>query len=244
VEAGEKGKVELLAGLDVKLGHRLYELLLKEALAGVKENEKVPAGHLMADWDPYTSRPGNFFDELFARLRPECEALIAQYEDSRSALIPMAHLFQDNEGYLSQNAIAAIAYLLGLGAAVVESTVSFYTLFFRKPVGKYMLQVCRNLSCIINGAEEIMAHFKAAGTHENGWMFSTKTGQYGTDYLQRAFITAIGLGANRPKDAVYPTSEEDPDGKPYSGANKYTVHFPKGQTYAHMEGGGFDTPTA
>jgi hypothetical protein len=49
---------------------------------------------------------------------------------------------------------------LGLAPAVVESTVSFYTLFFRKPVGKYMLQVCRNLSCIINGAEEIMAYFR------------------------------------------------------------------------------------
>jgi NADH-quinone oxidoreductase subunit E len=113
-----------------------------------------------ADWDPYAMRPGNFFDELFVELRPECTALIAQYEHSRSALIPMAHLFQEHEGYLSQNAIVAIAYLLDLSPAVVESTVSFYTLFFRKPVGKYMLQVCRNLSCIINGAEDIMAYFR------------------------------------------------------------------------------------
>jgi len=73
--------------------------------------------------------------------------------------------------------------------------------------------------------KKIMAHFKSAGTHENGWMFSTKTGLYGTDYLQRAFITAIGLGANRPQDAVYPTSEVDADGKPYSGDNKYVMHF-------------------
>ena len=42
---------------------------------------------------------------------------------------------------------------------------------------------------------------------ENGWLFTTKTGLYGTDYLQRALVTAIGLGANRPQDAVYPTSE-------------------------------------
>ena len=65
---------------------------------------------------------------------------------------------------------------------------------------------------------------------ENGWTFTTKTGLYGTDYLQRAFVTAIGLGANRPQDAVYPTSEVDADGKPYSGANKYVMHFAKGQT--------------
>jgi hypothetical protein len=79
------------------------------------------------------------------------------------------------------------------------------------------------------GFEKIMGHFKEAGRMENGWTFSTKTGLYGTDYLQRAFVTAIGLGANRPQDAVYPTSEVDAEGKPYSGANKYVMHFPKGQ---------------
>lgn len=77
---------------------------------------------------------------------------------------------------------------------------------------------------------KIMGHFKSAGADVNGWIFTTKTGLYGTDYLQRALITAIGLGANRPQDAVYPTSEVDADGKPYSGANKYVLHFPKGQT--------------
>jgi hypothetical protein len=77
--------------------------------------------------------------------------------------------------------------------------------------------------------EKIMGHFKEAGTMENGWTFTTKTGIYGTDYLQRALLTAIGLGANRPQDAVYPTSEADADGKPYSGANQYMMHFNKGQ---------------
>ena len=77
--------------------------------------------------------------------------------------------------------------------------------------------------------EKIMGHFKEAGRMENGWTFSTKTGLYGTEYLQRAFITAIGLGANRPQDAVYPTSEAGAEGEPYSGANKYVMHFPKGQ---------------
>ncbi len=79
------------------------------------------------------------------------------------------------------------------------------------------------------GFEKIMAHFKAAGEDINGWVFTTKTGLYGTDYLQRALITAIGLGANRPQDAVYPTSEVDAAGQPYNGTNKYVMHFPKGQ---------------
>ena len=77
--------------------------------------------------------------------------------------------------------------------------------------------------------EKIMGHFKNAGTNVNGWQYMPKTGIYGTNYLQRAFVTAIGLGANRPQDAVYPTSDVDAEGKPYSGANKYVMHFPKGQ---------------
>ncbi len=79
------------------------------------------------------------------------------------------------------------------------------------------------------GFEKIMGHFKAAGKDANGWIFTTKTGLYGTDYLQRATITAVGLGANRPQDAVYPTSESDASGHSYDGANKYVIHFAKGQ---------------
>ena len=63
----------------------------------------------------------------------------------------------------------------------------------------------------------------------NGWGYTTKTGVYGTDYLMRAFVTAIGLGANRPQDAVYPTSQKDAHGDKYNGAHKYVMRFPKGQ---------------
>ncbi len=79
--------------------------------------------------------------------------------------------------------------------------------------------------------DRIMLQFKVGQSVKNinGWMFDSVTGLYGTDYLNRAFITAIGLGANRIQDAVYPTSLKDAHGNDYSGANKYTVHFPKGQ---------------
>jgi hypothetical protein len=79
------------------------------------------------------------------------------------------------------------------------------------------------------GFAKIMGHFKDAGKDESGWEFTTKTGLYGTEYLQRALVTAIGLGANRPQDAVYPTSNVDAEGKPYTGASKYVVHFEKGK---------------
>jgi len=64
---------------------------------------------------------------------------------------------------------------------------------------------------------------------ENGWGFTVKTGNYGTNYMQRAFVTAIGLGANRPQDAVYPTSEGPSLLSSYSGENNYVMHFPKGE---------------
>ncbi len=79
--------------------------------------------------------------------------------------------------------------------------------------------------------DRIMLQFKVGASVKNinGWMFDSVTGLYGTDYLNRAFVTAIGLGANRIQDAVYPTSLKSASGDDYSGANKYTIHFPKGQ---------------
>ena len=97
---------------------------------------------------------------LREELRAQCEEIIARYEYPRSALLPLIHLFQEHEGYASPQAQRAVAEMLNLTPAVVESNVSFYTLFFRKPVGKYVLQVCRGLACAINGAEDIMAYFR------------------------------------------------------------------------------------
>jgi hypothetical protein len=81
------------------------------------------------------------------------------------------------------------------------------------------------------GYDRIMLQFKINKeiNKENGWAFTTKTGVYGTDYLMRALVTAIGLGANRPQDALYPVSKRDADDRKYSGADKYVMHFPKGQ---------------
>jgi hypothetical protein len=77
--------------------------------------------------------------------------------------------------------------------------------------------------------ERMKASFMSIGTIVNGWGIMLQTGVYGTNYLDRAFITAIGLGANRPEDAVYPTTLREVDGKAYDGANKYVMHFDKGE---------------
>lgn len=100
------------------------------------------------------------FAPVLAQVKPEAERLMAQYPDSRSALLPILHAFQNVEGWVSPEAMAAAGAMLGLPISVVESTASFYTLFFRRPVGKYVLQVCRNLSCSMNGAEKIMTHIR------------------------------------------------------------------------------------
>ncbi len=84
--------------------------------------------------------------------------------------------------------------------------------------------------------DRIMLHFKFSDgdvKNVNGWGFTTKTGIYDTNYIQRALITAIGLGANRPQDAVYPTSQKYEGGligREYSGADKYIMTFKKGLT--------------
>ncbi|MCK3780525.1 DUF1254 domain-containing protein [Ensifer sesbaniae] len=82
----------------------------------------------------------------------------------------------------------------------------------------------------------IMMHFKLSDGDVqdiDGWGFTTKTGIYGTNYIQRALVTAIGLGANRPQDAVYPTSMKSGGGlikRAYNGSEKYVMTFKKGQT--------------
>jgi hypothetical protein len=82
----------------------------------------------------------------------------------------------------------------------------------------------------------IMLHFKFSDgdiQNINGWGYTTKTGIYGTNYIQRALVTAIGLGANRPQDAIYPTSTKADSGlikRAYDGSEKYILTFKKGLT--------------
>jgi hypothetical protein len=81
-----------------------------------------------------------------------------------------------------------------------------------------------------SGQDRIMANVSNTGVLANGWMIAIRDiGEYHVNYLQRATIAAIGLGATLPADAVYPMSEATADGQPYDGANKYVMHFDKGQ---------------
>jgi NADH-quinone oxidoreductase E subunit len=70
-------------------------------------------------------------------------------------VLPALYLAQKQQGYITANAIRHVAEVLGITRADVEDVVSFYTMFYRKPVGRFVLQVCRTLSCALNGAERV-----------------------------------------------------------------------------------------
>ncbi len=80
------------------------------------------------------------------------------------------------------------------------------------------------------GRESILSEAKKPqGKMVNGWDVMSNIGRYGTNYLFRAVVALVGLGANLPEDAIYPHAKVDADGKPLTGANRYTIHFGKGQ---------------
>jgi len=78
--------------------------------------------------------------------------------------------------------------------------------------------------------EQIIALQKTGGKIENGWLIPGAAGVYGTNYLGRGLIAAVGWPANLPQDAVYPVAEVDSEGQTLNGAHKYKLTFPKGQT--------------
>jgi NADH-quinone oxidoreductase subunit E len=88
------------------------------------------------------------------------EALAARYPHSKSALLPMLHIAQDREGWVTPEAMEQIAEILGLTPALVLGTCSFYTMFKREPVGKLIVSVCTNVSCLVNGGPELLTQLR------------------------------------------------------------------------------------
>jgi NADH-quinone oxidoreductase subunit E len=88
----------------------------------------------------------------------QIQALMSKYPQKRSALIPSLQIAQKETGFLSHNAICEIAGLFDLSPNEVNEVASFYTMLYKKPVGKYVIQVCTNISCLICDAEGIMSH--------------------------------------------------------------------------------------
>ena len=94
--------------------------------------------------------------EFTAENKKKFDRLLTLYPVKRSALIPALHLAQEQEGYLSHDALEYLAKLFGLTAAQVHDTASFYTMFWFKRPGKTLVEFCTTLSCALGGAEELM----------------------------------------------------------------------------------------
>lgn len=185
-----------------------------------KMQDACSVAPLSAYGKPYTPAPGTVDSSIDMKtaVREQVNAM-----DVAIFFKLMAALMKDNPPYAADAPI--VAKLARLGIVPGEPF----------DITKLDSAVQRALQNVPKaGVEKIQGWAKesiTAGDNklENGWLFSLKTGLYGTNYLQRALVTAIGLGANRPEDAIYPTSETDISGQPYSGANKYVMHFAKGQ---------------
>jgi len=98
--------------------------------------------------------------------RDEASHLIARYPVARSALLPLLHLVQSEEGYVSEDGIAMCAELLALTKAEVGAVATFYTMYKREPFGDYLLSVCTNPTCAMLGGREIYeAYVERCGGH-------------------------------------------------------------------------------
>jgi len=100
--------------------------------------------------------------------------LMARFPRVRSALIPLVHLAQEQDGLVTEDAMVHIAELLGIAPAEVYGTATFYEMFKFETVGRYCVNVCTNISCQLLGAWELLEHaeerlgIKAGGTTEDG----------------------------------------------------------------------------
>lgn len=102
----------------------------------------------------------------------ECRAIMTRYPEgrSKSALLPILHIAQaENDGWLSVNAMDAVAQFMGLRPIEVYEVASFYSMYNLHPVGRHVLEVCRTTPCLLRGADDMIAHFEQRlGIHVGG----------------------------------------------------------------------------
>jgi len=88
----------------------------------------------------------------------EIEGVLKKYPEKKSALLPLLHLAQRQEGYVTPDAMAEIARRLDVSPAYVQSVCSFYTMYHTQPVGKHVIRFCTNVSCYLNGCDSLLEY--------------------------------------------------------------------------------------
>jgi NADH-quinone oxidoreductase subunit E len=92
--------------------------------------------------------------------RRRAKDLVARYPHAKSAMLPLLHLAQDRDGWVTPEAMVEIADMLDLTPALVLGTCTFYTMLKREPVGRFVVSVCTNVSCMVNGATGLFEHLR------------------------------------------------------------------------------------
>jgi len=121
-----------------------------------------------------------------AKLEAEIDELISHYPQKRSALLMLLHALQEHFGWLSKEAIEWTAKKLELQPINVYELVTFYPMFRQEPVGKYVLKVCRTLSCALGGSAKLHEHFctkLGLDTHKHG-IQTTKDGKFSVEFVE------------------------------------------------------------
>ena len=98
--------------------------------------------------------------EISKALDREIEEILKKYPNKDAALLPVLHLFQKEFGYIKKEVMELAAERLGVPYSKVKGVATFYTMYNKKPVGKYHIQVCRNISCTLRGAEDVLDSIK------------------------------------------------------------------------------------
>jgi NADH:ubiquinone oxidoreductase subunit E len=96
------------------------------------------------------------------------EKVLSRYEDPQAALLPALHMAHEIRGYLSPDTMDQVAERLGLAPAYVRGVATFYTMYNLQPLGKYLIQVCTNISCNLCGGDEVLEAFLEATGTETG----------------------------------------------------------------------------
>jgi NADH-quinone oxidoreductase E subunit len=119
-------------------------------MSGVKSPDLVSHGeHGDEPWVPvFTGEP-----------RKELDTLLGRYPTKMAALLPALWIVQRERGWVSEDAMAEVAAVLGLTPAYVKGVVTFYTMYHQHPVGKYFIQVCTTSPCGVCGAEDVVKSF-------------------------------------------------------------------------------------
>jgi NADH-quinone oxidoreductase E subunit len=134
-----------------------------------------------------------------SRLNPDnlqrARDLVALYPEPRSALIPILHLCQEQDGWLTPDGIAHAAEIVGITPAEALGTASFYDMLFTEPVGRNLVSVCTNIACLIEGGYELLEHAQQKlGVAPGG---TTDDGQFTLEEVE-----CIALCGNAPCLAV------------------------------------------